>query len=121
MFKYLLLILGATLGANAAVEYGNFTVKGNTAHQGTMTNTGASTFNGAVTTNSTTTHNDIVSLANAKTFRFYETTGGGSNYISVRAPNTLANDYSLVLPDVQAYPGQALINDGSGNLSWGLS
>lgn len=119
MLKYLLLALGVSLGANAAVEYGNFTVKGNTAHQGTMTNTGASTFNGVVTTNSTTTHNDNVLLANAKAFRFYETTGGGTNYISIRAPNTLASDYNLILPVDVGYAGQALINDGSGNLSWG--
>lgn len=113
MFKYLLLILGTSLGVNAAVEYGNLTVKGDTAHQGTMTNTGASTFNGV------STFNNTASLANQKEFRFYEATGGGTNYISLKAPSALANDYNLVLPLTVGFAGQALINDGTGVLSWG--
>jgi hypothetical protein len=42
------------------------------------------------------------------------------NSISLKAPNTGITTYTLILPTAQAISsGQALVNDGSGNLHWG--
>lgn len=42
-----------------------------------------------------------------------------SNFIGIRAPNTVASDYTLILPGTDApSANQALVSDGAGNLSW---
>jgi hypothetical protein len=52
--------------------------------------------------------------------RFVERTDGGSNYIELKAPDTaLASNVTYVLPGSQGSSSTVLINDGSGNLSWG--
>ena len=39
--------------------------------------------------------------------------------INVKTSNTISSDYTLTLPDTQSSVDQVLVNDGSGNLSWG--
>ena len=48
--------------------------------------------------------------------RLEDTTGG--QYVAIHAPGTVASSYTLTLPVDDGTNGQALITDGSGNLSW---
>jgi len=50
------------------------------------------------------------------TLRLQDTTGG--EYVALRAPATLAGNYTLTFPADDGTSGQALITDGSGVLSW---
>ena len=72
----------------------------------TIDSSGNSTFTG-----------DVV-LDNAKSLRLSELNANGSNHISIKAPNTVTADVTLVLPDGVGTNGQALTTNGSGNLSW---
>ena len=94
MFNYLITILLICLGANAAIEYGNFTVKGNT----TLENT--------------------TSLRNEKAFRFYELGTNGSNYVALKAPASFGADITFTLPVLDGTNGQVLATNGSGVLSF---
>ena len=64
-----------------------------------------------------TSWQDNVSLLNQKEFRFYELKSNGSNYASVKAPASLAGNYTLTLPVDDGTSGQVLSTDGSGVLS----
>jgi hypothetical protein len=48
--------------------------------------------------------------------RLEDTSGG--QYVALQAPGTVATSYTLTLPVDDGTNGQALITDGSGNLSW---
>ena len=72
----------------------------------TIDSSGNSTFTG-----------DVI-LDNAKSLRLSELDSNGSNHISIKAPNSVTSDVTLVLPDGAGSNGQALTTDGSGNLSW---
>ena len=50
------------------------------------------------------------------TLRLQDTTGG--EYVALRAPSSLAGNYTLTFPADDGTSGQALITDGSGVLSW---
>ena len=49
---------------------------------------------------------------------FKEATNNGSNKITVKAPNTLAADYTLTLPTADGSSGHVLQTNGSGTLSF---
>ena len=51
--------------------------------------------------------------------KLYEATANGTNYVSFKAPNTLAGNVTWVLPSVDGTNGQALVTNGSGVLAWG--
>lgn len=51
--------------------------------------------------------------------RLPEDTDNGSNYVALKAPNTLASNLTLTLPSADGSSGQALVTDGSGTLSFG--
>lgn len=51
--------------------------------------------------------------------RFFELIGNGTNYVELKCQPSLASNLILVLPGTNGTNGQALITDGSGNLSWG--
>ena len=72
----------------------------------TIDSTGTSTFTG-----------DVV-LDNAKSLRLSELDSNGSNHISIKAPDSVTTEVTLVLPDGAGANGQALTTDGNGNLSW---
>lgn len=58
-------------------------------------------------------------LENQHEIRFRELTTSGSNYISVKAPATLTDDYTLTLPAaVAARDKSVLTSDTNGNTSW---
>ena len=72
----------------------------------TIDNTGVSTFK-----------NNVV-IDNAKLLRLSELDSNGSHAVSIKAPDSVTSDVTLVLPDGAGNNGQALTTDGSGNLSW---
>jgi len=51
--------------------------------------------------------------------KFVEGTDNGINDILIKAPDTLASSYTLVLPPNDGVADSVLTSDGSGNLSWG--
>lgn len=72
----------------------------------TIDSSGNSTFTG-----------DVI-LDNAKSLRLSELDSNGTNHISIKAPDSVTSDVTLVLPDGAGTNGQALTTNGSGNLSW---
>lgn len=54
----------------------------------------------------------------APALRFYEDATNGSNYISFKAPSSLAADYAFTLPSDYGTNNYVLKTDGSGGLSW---
>ena len=51
--------------------------------------------------------------------RFYEDTDNGVNYVGLQAPDSIASNFTLKLPTADGTSGQAIVTDGSGNLSFG--
>jgi hypothetical protein len=49
---------------------------------------------------------------------FYEEVANGSSKIAIKAPDSLAADYTLTLPGIAPAAGQILQSDGSGGLSF---
>ena len=43
----------------------------------------------------------------------------GGQYVALQAPSTVASSYTLTLPTADGSSGQAIVTDGSGNLSFG--
>lgn len=71
-------------------------------------------------TNKTLTTPDINTGINVLAegyLRLQDTTGG--QYAGLKAPGTVSSSYTLVLPNAQGASSETLVNDGSGNLSWG--
>lgn len=67
---------------------------------------------------SANTFTDSISLANEKILKFYEATGGGTNYIGLKAAAALAGDVTFVLPTADGSANQAIVTDASANLSF---
>lgn len=57
-----------------------------------------------------------VNITGQGDLRLEDTSGG--EYVALQAPSTLASSYTLTMPVDDGTNGQALITDGSGNLSW---
>lgn len=75
------------------------------------------------TTVATATSNQVsitqdTAIANAKSIQFKEATASGVNHVAVKAPASLAGNYTLVLPTATGTLNQVLRTDGSGNLAW---
>lgn len=51
--------------------------------------------------------------------RLAELATNGTSTVGLSAPDALASDITWKLPSADGTNGQALITDGSGNLSWG--
>jgi hypothetical protein len=56
--------------------------------------------------------------ATAKEILFYEGFTNGTNYVALKAPNTLSADTTYTLPTADGTSGQVLQTNGSGTLSW---
>jgi hypothetical protein len=67
-------------------------------------------------TDTTSTVNLIID--NEKEIRFREATANGTHYVSLSAPSSLASNLTLTLPSADGTTGQAVVTDGSGNLSF---
>lgn len=57
-------------------------------------------------------------LINHNNIQFYESTGSGTDKITMQAPTTLAASYTLNLPTSIGNANNRLVTDGSGNSSW---
>ena len=55
------------------------------------------------------------------TLSLSEDPDNGTNKVQIQAAATMAGDYTLTLPNAQGLSGQTMVNDGSGNLSWGAA
>ena len=63
--------------------------------------------------------NTNIDLANQADLRFYEATGGGTNYVGFQAPAAITADVLWTLPAADAtVAGQALTSNAAGVLSW---
>lgn len=91
-----------------------------------LTNTSTA---GGVTLDSGATTNPVVLLgdnvqinkqsgSSATALRFYEAPANGTNYLSFKAPATLAGDYNFTWPADDGTANQFLQTDGSGVLIW---
>ena len=76
----------------------------------TLNDTGAPSFTGAVNVAGTSSAGGAVVLA--------EDTDNGTNTVTLRAPANIAADFELRLPTADGTAGQAVVTDGSGNLSF---
>jgi hypothetical protein len=76
----------------------------------TLTDAGAATFIGSVGISGTS--------ASAADLKLYEDTDTGTNYVGLKAPSSIASDVTWTLPNVDGTNGQALVTNGTGDLSW---
>ena len=51
--------------------------------------------------------------------RLPEDTDNGSNYVALKAANSIASNVTFTLPAADGSSGQAIVTDGSGTLSFG--
>jgi hypothetical protein len=51
--------------------------------------------------------------------KLYEDTDNGTNYVSLKAADTIASNVTFTLPAADGSNGQAIITNGSGTLSFG--
>ena len=51
--------------------------------------------------------------------KLYEDTDNGTNYVSLKAADTIASNVTFTLPAADGSSGQAIVTDGSGTLSFG--
>jgi hypothetical protein len=79
----------------------------------TMSDTGAPSFTGNVTVAGTSAAGGGLVLA--------EDTDNGTNTVTLRAPASIASNFELRLPTADGSSGQAIVTDGSGNLSFGAA
>ena len=59
------------------------------------------------------------SITNQRNLLFGEATANGSNTVGFKAPASVASNVIWVLPAADGSDGQAIVSDGSGNLSFG--
>lgn len=50
--------------------------------------------------------------------KLYEDTDNGTNYVGIKAPASVAADTTWTLPNADGTNGQALVTNGTGDLSW---
>ena len=76
----------------------------------TLSDTGGATFTGSVDVAGTSTAGSNIKL--------YEDTDNGTNYVSFKAPDTIAANVTWTLPSADGTSSQVLSTNGSGTLSW---
>lgn len=76
----------------------------------TLSDTGGATFTGSVDVAGTSTAGSNIKL--------YEDTDNGTNYVSFKAPDTIASNVTWTLPSADGTSSQVLSTNGTGTLSW---
>jgi hypothetical protein len=61
---------------------------------------------------------NILEVEDANTVRFKELTASGQNYVGIKAPDNLLDNYTLNLPPSSGTLGQILSTNGAGFLDW---
>lgn len=63
---------------------------------------------------------DVAGTSSAgATVRLYEDTDNGTNFVGLKAADTIASNVTFTLPAADGTSGQAIVTDGSGTLSFG--
>ena len=93
----------------SAANTHTFTIPDASASTKGLITTGAQTLEGIKTFGNGTSAGEI---------RLLEGSGGGTNYLALKAAATLAANLSLTLPNADGSNGQVLQTNGSGTLSW---
>ena len=62
--------------------------------------------------------NSNIEIPNNNGVQFFEDSGNGTNFVTLKAPTSVTADITITLPDAVGGAGQALVSDGSGNLSF---
>ena len=76
----------------------------------TLGDTGAAVFTGAL---------DVLGNSTAgSNLKLYEDTDNGTNYVSFKAPDTIASNVTWTLPSADGSSNQVLTTNGTGTLSW---
>jgi hypothetical protein len=76
----------------------------------TLSDTGGATFTGSV---------DVAGTSAAgSNIKLYEDTDNGTNYVSFKAPDTIASNVTWTLPSADGTSSQVLSTNGTGTLSW---
>lgn len=84
-------------------------------NDGSVNFAGAATFQGGVDLGTV----DIIgSSVGGGTLKIFEDTDNGTNYVALKAPDSVASNITFTLPAVDGSAGQALTTNGSGTLSW---
>jgi hypothetical protein len=81
-----------------------------------MTRTGSST--GTRVLAAETTLTAVGNTTITGTLKLHELSTNGQNKVSISAPDSLTNDYSLTLPENHGNNNQVLTTNGSGTLTW---
>jgi hypothetical protein len=79
------------------------------------------TVDGVLLKDTTVTANTIKASGTASSqgeVQLFEDTDNGTNYVAIKAAASIASNVTFVLPDADGTTGQALVTDGSGNLSF---
>ena len=76
----------------------------------TLSDAGAPTFVGAVNVSGTSSAGSNIKL--------YEDTDNGTNYVSLKAPDSVSSDVTFTLPSADGTANQAIATNGSGVLSF---
>jgi hypothetical protein len=106
---------GTTIAVQAATDAlpGYMTASDHTALTGTI-----ATANAALPTAGGTMTGDIT-MSNQKAIIFKETTGNGTDSVTLKAPASVTSSYSIQLPSAVASAGQSFVDTaGDGILSW---
>ncbi len=67
---------------------------------------------------SVTIQNGASAAGETTELRFQELSSNGSNYVGLKAPDTVATDVVWTLPDADGQKGQVLSTNGAGTTSW---
>ena len=82
---------------------------------------GTLTASGAVIVDSNKAIDELL-IGNASgaggTLKFNEGTSNGSNYVALKAPNSISSNVTWTLPDADGSADQVIKTDGSGALGW---
>jgi hypothetical protein len=109
----------STTLANSGVTAGTYTsvtvdTKGRVTSGSNPTTTGS----GSGVLSDSPSFTTLVNLNNRAELRFLEASENGTNYVGFEAPANITANKIWLLPNADGTAGQALVTDGSGNLSW---
>ena len=96
--------------SGSATTVATITSTGNLTVAGTISSSGSSSTAGSFSVNGTSTAGADIKL--------YEDTDNGTNYVSLKAPDTIAANVTWQLPGADGTTGQFLATNGAGVLSF---
>lgn len=99
----------------AVGNHGSTTDVATFSSDGSVNFAGTATFQGGVDLGQV----DIIGTSiSAGTLRIFEDSDNGTNYVALKAPESVTSNVTFTLPSVDGSSGQALTTNGTGTLSW---